>query len=135
MTSAQSKQHADPSGAFSSRPKKLVAVVDIGSTAVRMAIAEIDDQENVRNLEALTQEVSLGKDTFTRGRITAETTEECVCVLKRYRRLLEEYQITRPEQVRVVATSAVREAENRLAFWIASISPPASKSNRLTRPK
>ena len=37
-------------------------------------------------------------------------------MLKSYRRILKEYQIENPSQVRVVATSAVREATNRLAF-------------------
>jgi exopolyphosphatase/guanosine-5'-triphosphate,3'-diphosphate pyrophosphatase len=36
--------------------------------------------------------------------------------LKSYRRLLLEYGISRPDQMRVIATSAVREAINRLAF-------------------
>src|SRR5690606_32864607 len=36
--------------------------------------------------------------------------------LRSYGRLLKEYGITRADQVRVVATSAVREATNRLAF-------------------
>ena len=42
-----------------------VAVVDIGATSVRMAIAEIDPRGSVRILEEVSQAVSLGKDTFT----------------------------------------------------------------------
>ncbi|MEX0819680.1 MAG: Ppx/GppA phosphatase family protein [Pirellulaceae bacterium] len=95
---------------------KPVAVIDIGTTSVRMAIAEIDAQGDVRILETLQQAVSLGKDTFTTGRIGKATIEECVRVLRSYRQLLTEYQIVLPEQIRVVATSAVREAGNRLAF-------------------
>lgn len=95
---------------------KLVAVVDIGSTSVRMAIAEIDAAGNVRTLEQVSQAVSLGKDTFTSQLISRRSIEECARVLKSYRRLMQEYGITRPDQVRVVATSAVREASNRLAF-------------------
>ncbi len=66
--------------------------------------------------KTLAQAVSLGKDTFTQRRIRRASIEECVRVLKSYRKLLQEYGITRPEQMRVVATSAVREAMNRLAF-------------------
>ena len=58
----------------------------------------------------------MGKDTFSTGAIDPATTEECVRVLKSYRQLLNEYDITRPEQIHVVATSAVREAVNRLSF-------------------
>jgi exopolyphosphatase/guanosine-5'-triphosphate,3'-diphosphate pyrophosphatase len=100
----------------SSNPARPVAVVDIGSTSVRMAIAEIDASGSVRMLEQVSQAVSLGKDTFTSQRISRRSIEECVRVLKSYRRLMQEYGISRPEHVRVVATSAVREASNRLAF-------------------
>lgn len=93
-----------------------VAVIDIGTSLIRMAIAEIDDSGHVRTLERLSQAVGLGKDTFTKGSIDKTTIEECVKVLKSYRQRLDEYQITRDDQIRVVATSAVREAENRLAF-------------------
>jgi exopolyphosphatase / guanosine-5'-triphosphate,3'-diphosphate pyrophosphatase len=98
------------------RTARPVAVIDIGTTAIRMAIAEIDQAGGIHTLETVSQAVNLGKDTFTRRRIDRGTIEECVRVLKSYRRLLEEYGIDRPEQIRVVATSAVREAENRLTF-------------------
>ncbi|MEZ6148770.1 MAG: Ppx/GppA phosphatase family protein [Pirellulaceae bacterium] len=96
--------------------KRSVAVIDIGATSIRMAIADIDAEGNVRVLESLSQAVTLGKDTFTQRRIRKSSIEECVRVLKSYRRLLLEYGISRPDQMRVIATSAVREAANRLAF-------------------
>ncbi|MCH8829954.1 MAG: exopolyphosphatase, partial [Planctomycetes bacterium] len=95
---------------------KPVAVVDIGTTAIRMAIAEIDVAGNIKTLQELSQSVQLGKDTFTRGVIEKSTIEDCVRILKSYRRQLEEYGITQPDQIRIVATSAIREAMNRLAF-------------------
>ncbi len=95
---------------------RAVAVIDIGSTSIRMAVAEIQPDGEIRTLETLSQAVNLGKDTFTHGSIDKGTIEECVRVLRSYRRVLREYSITQPEQIRVVATSAVREASNRLAF-------------------
>lgn len=95
---------------------KPVAVIDIGTAAIRMAIAEITPNGDVRNLESLSQAVNLGRDTFTRGNIAKATIEDCVRVLRSYRRILREYQIDSPDQIRCVATSAVREASNRLAF-------------------
>ena len=112
MTSLNPNQ---PSAAETRAPRS-VGVIDVGSTSIRMAIAEIDGQHGVRILETLTQTVNLGKDTFTRGRIRKTTIEECVGALKRYRRKLEEYQIVDNKNIRIVATSAVRESENRLAF-------------------
>ncbi len=93
-----------------------VAVIDIGTTSIRMAVAEIRDDGSIRTLEKLSQAVQLGKDAFTRSLISKTTIEECVRVLKSYRQVLNEFRITRPDQIRVVATSAIREALNRLAF-------------------
>ncbi len=93
-----------------------VAVIDIGTSSIRMAIAEIDQEGTIRVLDRLQQAVSLGKDSFTRGRIRRSTIEKCVEVLKDYLQILGEYGVPYPDQVRVVATSAVREADNRIAF-------------------
>lgn len=95
---------------------RIVAVIDIGATSVRMAIAQIDAAGEIQILESLSQAVSLGKDVFIHGVIHADTIEDCVRVLNIYRLKLSEYQITSPDDIRVVATSAVREATNRLAF-------------------
>ena len=97
-------------------PPRPVAVIDVGTSSIRMAIAEVGPLGTVRTLESLSQGVRLGKDTFTKGEISKATIEDCVRVLRSYRSKLEEYAITRPDQVRVVATSAVREAINQLAF-------------------
>lgn len=103
-------------GTTDARPASAAAVIDIGTTQIRMAIAQIGSDDEIQILERLSQAVNLGKDTFSKGMIRKSTIEECVRVLKSYRRLLVEYQIVQPSQIRVVATSAVREATNRLAF-------------------
>jgi len=93
-----------------------VAVIDIGASAIRMRIAEIGPNGEVHNLDSLQQALRLGKDTFSTGRIQASTIEDCIKVLLGFRRVMTEYGITRDDQIRAVATSAVREAENRYAF-------------------
>ncbi|MBM4089162.1 MAG: exopolyphosphatase [Planctomycetes bacterium] len=97
-------------------PATPVAVIDIGATSIRMAIGEIGSAGSVRTLESLSQAVSLGKDTFSEGSIRKSTIEHCVRVLKSYRESLKQFQISDPARIRVVATSAVREARNRMAF-------------------
>lgn len=99
-----------------STPPRTVAVIDIGTSSVRMAIGEIREDKSIRTLETLTQAVALGKDTFTQGTIARSTIEDCVRVLTSYREVLDSYGITGSDQLRCVATSAVREAQNRLAF-------------------
>ena len=112
-----------------------VAVIDVGATAMRLALAEVDADGGVRVLEHLTRAVNLGKDVFTGGVIRGATAEACVDVLRDYRRVLDQYGLapadpageggggpggrrSRPAggRLRVVATSAVREASNRLTF-------------------
>ena len=76
--------------------------------------------------------MNLGKDVFTDGAISPATMEACVAVLRDYRRVLEQYGLSPGGRglsgggaggraagggrLRVVATSAVREATNRLTF-------------------
>lgn len=91
-----------------------LAVIELGTSAIRMAIGESDGSGGVNVLEQLVRGVSLGKDTFTSREIQKKTLQDTIRVLKSYRRKLSEYQLNDPQHVRVVATSAVREAVNRL---------------------
>jgi exopolyphosphatase/guanosine-5'-triphosphate,3'-diphosphate pyrophosphatase len=97
-------------------PLRVAAVIDVGSTAIRMEVAELQVDGTARVLDSLQQPVHLGKDTFTKGRIQQSTIEECVKILKGYRRVMQEYGVTEASQIRAVATSAVREAANRDTF-------------------
>ncbi|MEZ6096727.1 MAG: exopolyphosphatase [Pirellulaceae bacterium] len=108
--STVSSSTADP------RPPRQVAVVDIGSTSIRMQISQINTDGSIEKVESLSFGVSIGKDTFAVGAISKKTIEECVRVLKLYQEKLREYGITDPREIRVVATSGVRDASNGLAF-------------------
>ncbi|MEM9365049.1 MAG: Ppx/GppA phosphatase family protein [Planctomycetota bacterium] len=93
-----------------------VAVIDIGATSIRMAIAEIRANGGTRMLENLLQPADLGRDAFETRRLSRKGVERVTSVLKKFRRVLSEYGITSAKDIRVVATSAVREASNRVAF-------------------
>lgn len=95
---------------------RLVGVIDMGATAVRLAIAEVSRTGEIRHIDRLHQAVDLGRDCFTRGAIGFETTERCVAAMKSFRRVLDEAGISDMRNVRAVATSAVREATNRDDF-------------------
>lgn len=96
--------------------RRVVAAIDIGSSALRLDIGEVDAQGGVRLLESLRHGVRLGKDVFAKGRIQQDTLRRCVAILKNYARLLKEYGVVRPDQLRAVATSFAREAANRDTF-------------------
>ncbi len=96
---------------------RMVAVIDIGASSLRMQIAEINRETSaVRNLESFSQAVSVGKDSFTKGYIEKKTIEDCVRVLEIYRAKLDEYGVVDRDSIRVIATSGVREAMNQIAF-------------------
>jgi exopolyphosphatase/guanosine-5'-triphosphate,3'-diphosphate pyrophosphatase len=95
---------------------KLAAVVELGTTSIRMVIGQIDETGHFLVLDNLQQAVAIGKDTFTKGLIEQETIEECVQALRSFRNALREYGITDIGVVKAIATSAVREATNLDAF-------------------
>lgn len=96
----------------------LIAVVELGTTSIRMVIASpaSGTAGKIRVLDTLQQAVSLGRDTFTTGSIGRQTTEACVSAVSSFCQIMREYGIVHPEQIRAIASSAVREATNREAF-------------------
>ncbi len=93
-----------------------VAVIDVGTTSLRMEVAEIHPDGKIRKLASYSQAVSLGKDAFSKRRIGKRTIEDCVDVLQIYKRQLTEMGIQSALRIRVIATSAVSESNNRLAM-------------------
>jgi len=96
-----------------SAESRIVAAIDIGSNAVRMEIAEVLPNGQVEVIERLQRAVRLGQDTFRRGRLGGRSMRAAVDVLRDFRTLLDLYRV---DQVRAVATSAVREATNADMF-------------------
>ncbi len=94
----------------------LKAVIDIGSTSIRMVVAQFHSNGKFQTLDSLNQSVALGADTFTRGRISRSTISEAVKVIRNFSSVLKEYNIDPAQEVFAVATSAVREARNRDEF-------------------
>ena len=93
----------------------LIAVIDIGSTAIRLLIAEIEEQGNWRIVESAGKSIPLGQDAFTTGRISPKSMQQSVAILKGFLEILKGWKIS-PEEVKAIATSAVRESVNRDTF-------------------
>lgn len=89
---------------------KLAAAIDIGSNRIRMVIAQIDREGRISILEELRQSTNIGKDTFTYGKISPQVIHETCDILKKFVMKMQEYRV---ENVRAVATSGIREAENK----------------------
>ena len=94
------------------------AAVDIGSNSVRLKIARLQ----AGRLHALHEDrevTRLGEGVFGSGFLTPDSMAETVKVLRRFHRATQQI-VT--DSVRVVATSALRDARNSQAFleWVRS---------------
>lgn len=88
------------------------AVIEIGSTGVRLLVAEFTSDGKHNVLDRSEMPLSLGKDVFTKGIISRETQSSCVHILLRYREQLAGWGIE-PSQTIVIATAAFRESKNK----------------------
>jgi exopolyphosphatase / guanosine-5'-triphosphate,3'-diphosphate pyrophosphatase len=90
-------------------PPELVAVLDMGASAIRLVVAEIGLNRSIRIIEEASRGVLLGRDTFSSGAIRSNTIDAALSALDNLRHIIDGYGACR---VRAVATSAVREARN-----------------------
>ena len=88
---------------------KAAAVIDIGSSALKMRISQLRKGEIV-DLDQLVYPLSLGHEVFTTGSISFESVRTLTEALAGFKNLIQEYGVT---QWQVVATTAIREASNR----------------------
>ena len=91
---------------------EIITVIDIGSSAIRMCVAEHSGKK-LNLLENLSHPVPIGKDTFRTGRLSRETINGCIEILRDYRHVIEMF---RSRNVAAYATTAIREASNRDVF-------------------
>src|SRR6185436_19547407 len=87
-------------------------VIDIGSSSIKLVIGEAEE-DRIKILETLKNVIPIGKSTFLKGRISQEIIKEICVILERYKQKLQEYDV---KNVRVIATTAVREAQNKNLF-------------------
>src|SRR5438270_1537888 len=84
-----------------------VAVIEVGSSAIRMIVAEVGPKQAIHYLENLQKPVALGKDVFTTGRLGHNVIRQAIGILNGFKGILESYSVKR---IQAIATSAVREA-------------------------
>jgi exopolyphosphatase/guanosine-5'-triphosphate,3'-diphosphate pyrophosphatase len=95
-----------------------LAAVDIGANSVRLKIARLVR----KRLEVLHEDrevVRLGENVFRTGALDPAAMEQTIRVLRRFQKSAQAYEVT---SVRVVGTSALRDANNAGAFvhWVQS---------------
>jgi len=87
---------------------ELAAVIDIGSSELRLKTAQTS-KSRIKYLESLTYPLSLGRDTFTTGKIGFDKVDKSCDIIRNFMIIIREYGIN---NIRVVATTAVRESTN-----------------------
>ena len=91
---------------------EIIAVIDIGSSAIRMMVAELH-ADDWRILDSAERPVDLGVDVFDSGRISRKTLLSVLKILDMFKEMLEPYPIL---EIKAIGTSALREALNRDTF-------------------
>ena len=102
-------EHAVSDDKKEAAPPELVAVLDMGASAIRLVIGEVGRDRKIRTIEEASRGVLLGRDTFSSGTIRSGTIDAALTALESFRQVIDSYGVVR---VRAVATSAVREARN-----------------------
>jgi exopolyphosphatase/guanosine-5'-triphosphate,3'-diphosphate pyrophosphatase len=94
------------------------AAIDIGSNSVRLKIASVQ-QHRLKTLHEDREVVRLGESVFQTGVISPDAMANTIRALKRFQKAVQLHVVDR---VRVVATSAMRDARNAAAFtaWVKS---------------
>src|SRR3984893_14423213 len=94
------------------------AAVDIGSNSVRLKIARLTGQR-LRQIHEDREVTRLGESVFRDGFLSPEAISNTVKVLRRFHRAVQK---AGTDAIRVVATSALRDARNSRAFleWVRS---------------
>ncbi|GAB3159599.1 Ppx/GppA family phosphatase [Microbispora hainanensis] len=94
---------------------KRVAAIDCGTNSVRLLIADISG-DDLTDVERRMEIVRLGQDVDRTGRLAPEALERTFTAMRGYAKLIREHSPDGAVPVRVVATSATRDAANRADF-------------------
>ncbi|CAM6048324.1 unnamed protein product [Sphagnum compactum] len=90
----------------------MLAAVDMGTNSFHMVVVQADKQGQFRLVDTAKENVRLGTGSPEISIITPDAEERALAVMKRFKHLA----ITRNAEMRIVATSAVREARNKHTF-------------------
>jgi len=87
-----------------------LAAIDVGSNAIRLAIASVDDKGRIDLIHTAREPVRLGADVFANKEISYRRLVETMDAFLKFRKLINKEKV---RSVRAVGTSALREASNR----------------------
>ena len=91
-----------------------VAAIDCGTNSIRLLSSEIDQDGKVRDITRTMEIIRLGQGVDATGEIAPDALERARVALEGYVRQMKFEKVTR---VRMVATSATRDAKNQQEFF------------------
>jgi exopolyphosphatase/guanosine-5'-triphosphate,3'-diphosphate pyrophosphatase len=94
------------------QPQRLAAI-DIGTNSIRMVVAEVEPDGLYRILDEEREMARLGTGLYRTGRLGTAAVERALAALGRMKAIVDGFQVS---ELRCIATAAVREASNGLAF-------------------
>jgi exopolyphosphatase/guanosine-5'-triphosphate,3'-diphosphate pyrophosphatase len=92
---------------------KKIAAIDMGSNAIRLAIANVRGKGHIELAQTTREPVRLGKAVFSEGLIDKKTMRQVLKIMLKFKKILKKERV---QYLRSVATSAVREALNQKPF-------------------
>jgi exopolyphosphatase / guanosine-5'-triphosphate,3'-diphosphate pyrophosphatase len=98
------------------RPRR-VAAIDCGTNSLRLLIADVDPAlRMLTDIDRRMEIVRLGQGVDATGRLAPEALARTFLVLEQYAHAIKESGVRGPESIRIVATSATRDAANADEF-------------------
>lgn len=88
---------------------KRITVIDAGSNAIRLAIAQTRGQ-SFKIVYKLREPIRLGADVFTRGKLSPHIIDQTIRAFKKFKRLSKHFE---SDSICAIATSAMRDARNQ----------------------
>lgn len=89
----------------------LYAAIGVGSYEIEMKIYQYVPRREVKVIDQIRYRIELGRDTYSTGKISIEKIDELCKVLQDFSAIMKSYKV---KGYRACATSAIREASNRL---------------------
>ena len=90
-----------------------LGAIDIGTNSIRLVVAEVEPDGRYRVLEEEREMTRLGHGLFARGRLQHDPMERSLAALAKMKTIAKGFEV---DELRAVATSAVREATNGKTF-------------------
>ena len=87
-----------------------LAAIDVGSNAIRLAIASVDNKGKLDLIHTAREPVRLGSDVFANREISNKRLVEAMDAFLKFRKLIN---AEKAKSIRAIGTSALREASNR----------------------